>query len=63
MTKTKRFVLDTNIFISAFLLAPSTVSAKAYYKAKNDGEIVMSEETFNEFSEVFVPPNSIDIYH
>ncbi len=49
-------MLDTNILISAFLLAPSTVSAKAYYKAKNSGEIVMSEDTFNEFSEVFVRP-------
>src|SRR5215469_3837244 len=56
MTKTKRFVLDANILISALMLAPSTASAKAYYKAKDEGEIVISDDTFNEFSEVFIRP-------
>ncbi|GAC1306713.1 MAG: hypothetical protein NVSMB24_17430 [Mucilaginibacter sp.] len=54
MTKTNYFVLDANTLVSAFLLDPSSVAAKAYYKAKAEGKIVLSENTFNEFSDVFI---------
>src|SRR5579863_2883012 len=56
MKKTDFFVLDTNALISAFLLSANSVAAKAYYKAKERGEIVLSEDTFNEFSDVFIRP-------
>jgi len=48
------FVVDTNTLISAFLLATTSVPARAYYKAKNEGGILISDETFNEFSDVFI---------
>jgi putative PIN family toxin of toxin-antitoxin system len=54
MTEIKRFVLDANTLISAFLLSDTSASARAYYKAKAEGEIVISEDTFNEFSDVFI---------
>jgi len=56
MKKIKHFVLDANTLVSAFLLSNSTVAARAYYKAKAEGKIVLSEETFKEFSEVFIRP-------
>jgi putative PIN family toxin of toxin-antitoxin system len=54
MTKTNHFVLDANTLVSAFLLDPTSIAAKAYYKAKAEGKIVLSENTFNEFSDVFI---------
>jgi putative PIN family toxin of toxin-antitoxin system len=56
MKKTKLFVFDANALISAFLLASTSVAAQAYYQAKTLGEIVLSEDTFNEFSDVFIRP-------
>ena len=56
MKKINFFVLDTNALISAFLLSANSVAALAYYKAKEHGEIVLSEDTFNEFSDVFIRP-------
>ena len=56
MKKIKRFVFDTNALISAFLLSATSISAQAYYKAKQQWQIVFSEDTFNEFSDVFVRP-------
>jgi putative PIN family toxin of toxin-antitoxin system len=56
MKKSNYFVLDANTLVSAFLLAPTSVAAQAYYKAKADGEIVLSADTFNEFSDVFIRP-------
>jgi putative PIN family toxin of toxin-antitoxin system len=54
MKKISKFVLDTNTLISAFLLSSTSIVAKAYYKT--EGKIVYSEETFNEFSDVFIRP-------
>jgi len=56
MKKNNTLVLDTNTLRGAFLLSDSSAAAKAYYKAKTTGKIVYSEETFNEFSDVFVRP-------
>jgi len=56
MRKIDRFVFDANTWVSVFLLSESSVSAKAYYKAKGLGEIVHSEETLSEFVDVFVRP-------
>ena len=54
--KNKRFVLDVNTLISAFLLHENSTAARAWYKAQKSGNIVMSEDTFNEFCDVFVRP-------
>jgi uncharacterized protein len=54
MRKIKHFVLDANTLISAFLLSSNSVTAKAYYKSKAEGKIIMSVETLNEFSDVFI---------
>ncbi|MGV8092120.1 MAG: putative toxin-antitoxin system toxin component, PIN family [Mangrovibacterium sp.] len=62
MKKTKRFVIDANTLISAFLLHRNSIPAQAYYKAKREGIIVMSVNTWNEFSDVFVRPK-FDKYH
>lgn len=56
MKKINNFVLDANTLISAFLLSHASIAAQAYSKAKNEGQIVLSENTFNEFSDVFVRP-------
>jgi len=56
MKKTDNLVFDANTLISVLLLSESSVSAKAYYKAKAQGEIVHSEETFSEFVDVFIRP-------
>jgi putative PIN family toxin of toxin-antitoxin system len=56
MKKTDGFVFDANTLISALLLPESSISAKAYYKAKAHGQIFHSEETFNEFVDVFIRP-------
>jgi len=56
MKKTDFFVLDANILINAFLQSTNSAATQAYYKAKDIGQIVYSEDTFNEFSDVFVRP-------
>jgi len=56
MKKISRFVLDANTLISAFLMPKTSISAQAYTKAKNDGLILFSEATFNEFADVYVRP-------
>ena|ERR1700761_3735274 len=56
MSRINRFVIDTNTLISAFLLSSSSVAAQAYYKIKGQGDIVISEAVFDEFSDVFVRP-------
>jgi len=50
------FVFDATTLISAFLLSGSSITAQAYYKARAEGEIVHSADTFNEFSDVFIRP-------
>ena len=50
--KTKLFVIDTNTLISTFITySKATI---AYEKAKNNGRLLVSDETFNEFCDVFV---------
>jgi len=49
-------VLDTNTLISAFLLSQTSLVAQAYYKAISNNVIVFSDDTFNEFSDVFIRP-------
>ncbi|MBS1519646.1 MAG: putative toxin-antitoxin system toxin component, PIN family [Bacteroidetes bacterium] len=56
MKKTNLFVLDANALISAFLLAGNSIAAQAYNLVKEKGNLVFSEDTFNEFSDVFVRP-------
>lgn len=54
--KKNSLVLDANTLISVFLLSDNSTAAQAYYKAKTIGEIVHSEDTFNEFSDAFIRP-------
>jgi putative PIN family toxin of toxin-antitoxin system len=56
MKKNKLFVLDANTLISAFLLSRTSIAAQAYYKIKSDGHIIVSDETFDEFTNVFIRP-------
>lgn len=56
MKKINYFILDANTLISAFLLDQNSTAAKAYSNAKEKGEIAFSEDTFNEFSDVFIRP-------
>lgn len=46
----KTFVLDTNVLVSAYILANSK-SRQAYNKALDSGVIVCSAATFDEFAE------------
>ena len=46
-----KFVFDTNTFISAILLEGS-VSAQALDKAFTTGEVIVSDSTFSEFTQV-----------
>jgi len=54
--KNRQFVIDTNTLISAFLLSSSSTAAQVYYKIKAEGEIIMSADIFDEFSNVFIRP-------
>lgn len=62
MKKTKLFILDSNTFVSAFLLSATSKPARAYYKAKSEGKLIMSTDTFNELADVFIRPK-FDRYH
>ena len=55
MTKTDLFVFDTNILISAFIL-PDSNARKALNKARQNGQLVISRETANEFTNVLIRP-------
>jgi|SRR6185437_8778566 len=55
MTKAKLFVFDTNILISAFIL-PHSTARKALNKARKNGVIIISPESADEFTEVFIRP-------
>lgn len=50
-----RFVIDTNVLLSAAIL-PNSVSKKAFLKAQENGFIALSKETFAELSEVIRRP-------
>ncbi len=54
MKRISRVVLDTNILISAFLLSENSTAARVYYKIKATSEIVVSEDVFKEFTDVFM---------
>lgn len=56
MKKTKRFIFDTNTLISAFLLSNQTTAARAWYRAAEIGQIIVSDETIAEFADVFIRP-------
>ncbi len=56
MKRTKRFVFDTNVVVSAFLFPVST-SAKAFDKGINSGTILLSEETLEELQNVLLRDN------
>src|ERR1700753_615465 len=56
MKNTKRFIFDTNTLISAFLLSDQTTTARAWQKAKQSGAIIVSDETLDEFANVFIRP-------
>jgi putative PIN family toxin of toxin-antitoxin system len=56
MKITKRFIFDTNTLISAFILSNQTTTARAWYKATEIGQIIVSEETLAEFADVFIRP-------
>jgi putative PIN family toxin of toxin-antitoxin system len=55
MTKTDLFVIDTNILISAFIL-PNSTARKALNKAREDGYVIISQKSADEFTEVFIRP-------
>jgi putative PIN family toxin of toxin-antitoxin system len=55
MSQIDLFVIDTNILISAFIL-PRSTARKVIDKARNEGYIVGSEQSLNEFSNTFVRP-------
>jgi putative PIN family toxin of toxin-antitoxin system len=55
VTKTNLFVIDTNLLVSAFIL-PRSISRKALDKARKQGQIVISQESVDEFTEVFIRP-------
>ncbi len=50
-----RFVIDTNILVSSILIA-SSVSDRAFKKARNSGILLFSEETFEELQQVINRP-------
>lgn len=51
MKSEKRFVIDTNIFIS-FLLLKNSKPGQAYIKAEQDGIVLMSNNLIGELSDV-----------
>ena len=53
MKKTKRFVFDTNVIVSAFLFPNSSV-ANAFEKGINSGTILISKETLEELQEILL---------
>jgi putative PIN family toxin of toxin-antitoxin system len=54
--RNKRFVIDTNTLVSAFILSRTSTAAQVYYKIKDKGEIVVSKDVFDEFTNVFIRP-------
>jgi putative PIN family toxin of toxin-antitoxin system len=48
MSRTERFVIDTNMLLSSLFVRDST-TFKALEKARNKGELLFSEATFLEF--------------
>lgn len=51
----KRFILDTNTFLSAVLL-PQSITRQAVDKAMEQGELLVSEATILEIMEVITRP-------
>jgi putative PIN family toxin of toxin-antitoxin system len=55
MTETDLFVFDTNTLVSAFIL-PRSTSRKALNKVWEEGIVIISQESADEFTEVFIRP-------
>ena len=55
MIETDLFVIDTNILVSAFIL-PRSMARKALDKVWDEGIALISKETADEFTEVFIRP-------
>ena len=55
MTNKPRYVLDTNVIVSA-LLFPDSTPGQALFEARNHGEILLSDETIKEISDVLRRP-------
>lgn len=55
MTRTKLFVIDTNVLISAFIL-PNSIARKALNKARKEGRLTISEPIARELAEVLIRP-------
>lgn len=51
MTETKKFIVDTNILLSG-LLVKNSIPSVAINKARQEGIIIFSENTFLEFESV-----------
>src|ERR1700744_5092758 len=53
MSRTEKFVIDTNTLISSLLIRNST-SFKAMEKARSEGTLLFSDDTFREFEIVLL---------
>jgi uncharacterized protein len=51
MSRTKKFIIDTNTLVSSLLIRNS-VPFKALDKARDNGSLIFSEDTFLEFESV-----------
>ena len=56
MKRTKLFVFDTNVIVSAFLF-PKSSCAKAFDVEINSGTILLSQETLEELKDVLLRDN------
>jgi putative PIN family toxin of toxin-antitoxin system len=55
VTNSLRYVLDTNVIVSA-LLVPDSVPGRAFFEARNRGDLLLSTQTIEEIAEVLRRP-------
>lgn len=55
MTNKPRYVLDTNVIVSA-LLFPESIPGKSFFEARKRGEILLSDEAIREITNVLRRP-------
>lgn len=55
MTTRPRYVLDTNVIVSA-LLFPESVPGQAFFEARKRGELLLSDEAVEEIADVLRRP-------
>jgi putative PIN family toxin of toxin-antitoxin system len=55
VTNKARYVLDTNVIVSA-LLFPDSTPGLAFFEARNRGEMLLSDETIKEITDVLRRP-------